>query len=86
MTADQKESQVWQASHQPVAEEMSLKSRSSRATWRGRSQKREPSKSGTPRACTENGALRAAEALVSQQDLFALCRMLINANEFVYLD
>jgi len=30
--------------------------------------------------------LRAAEALVSQQDLFALCRMLINANEFVYLD
>jgi hypothetical protein len=30
--------------------------------------------------------LRAAEALVAEQDLFALCRMLINANEFVYLD
>jgi len=30
--------------------------------------------------------LRAAQALVTEQNLFALCRMLINANEFVYLD
>ena len=29
---------------------------------------------------------RAAEALVGGQGLFALCRMLINTNEFVYLD
>jgi hypothetical protein len=30
--------------------------------------------------------LRAAQSLVTEQSLFALCRMLINANEFVYLD
>jgi hypothetical protein len=30
--------------------------------------------------------LRAAHSLVTSQNLFALCRMLINANEFVYLD
>jgi hypothetical protein len=29
---------------------------------------------------------RAAEALVAGQGLFALCRMLLNTNEFVYLD
>ena len=32
------------------------------------------------------GEERAAEALVGGQGLFALCRMLINTNEFVYLD
>lgn len=30
--------------------------------------------------------LRAAQTLLAQQSLFALCRMLLNANEFVYLD
>ena len=30
--------------------------------------------------------LQAATPLVTEQGLFALCRMLINANEFVYLD
>jgi hypothetical protein len=30
--------------------------------------------------------LSAAQKLVTEQNLFALCRMLINANEFVYLD
>ena len=30
--------------------------------------------------------LRAAQGLVTEQNLFALCRMLINANEFVYID
>ena len=30
--------------------------------------------------------MRAAATLVSEQGLFALCRMLINANEFVYAD
>ncbi len=30
--------------------------------------------------------LRAATPLITEQGLFALCRMLINANEFVYLD
>jgi hypothetical protein len=30
--------------------------------------------------------LRAAQGLVAEQSLFALCRMLINANEFVYID
>ncbi len=30
--------------------------------------------------------LRAAQSLVTEQNLFALCRMLLNANEFVYLD
>jgi hypothetical protein len=30
--------------------------------------------------------LRAAQSLVTEQSLFALCRMLINANEFVYVD
>jgi len=29
---------------------------------------------------------RAAHSLVTEQSLFALCRMLMNANEFVYLD
>lgn len=32
------------------------------------------------------GEARAAEALVAGQGLFALCRMLLNTNEFVYLD
>ncbi len=32
------------------------------------------------------GELPAATRLVAEQSLFALCRMLINANEFVYLD
>ena len=32
------------------------------------------------------GELRGALPLVSGQGLFALCRMLMNANEFVYLD
>jgi len=32
------------------------------------------------------GEASAAEALVAGQGLFALCRMLINTNEFVYLD
>jgi hypothetical protein len=30
--------------------------------------------------------LHAAQGLVAEQSLFALCRMLINANEFVYID
>jgi hypothetical protein len=30
--------------------------------------------------------LQAAQALVTGQSLFALCRMLMNANEFVYVD
>jgi cytochrome c553 len=30
--------------------------------------------------------LKAAERLASEQGLFALCRMLLNANEFMYLD
>jgi hypothetical protein len=30
--------------------------------------------------------LRAATSLVTEQGLFALCRMLINANEFLYVD
>ena len=30
--------------------------------------------------------VQAATPLVTEQGLFALCRMLINANEFVYLD
>ena len=30
--------------------------------------------------------MKAAAALVSEQGIFALCRMLINANEFVYAD
>ncbi len=30
--------------------------------------------------------LRAGESLVTEQGLFALCRMLMNANEFVYVD
>jgi hypothetical protein len=30
--------------------------------------------------------LQAAQTLVTEQGLFALCRMLMNANEFVYLD
>ncbi len=30
--------------------------------------------------------LQAAQSLVTEQGLFALCRMLMNANEFVYLD
>ena len=30
--------------------------------------------------------LQAAQTLVTDQGLFALCRMLMNANEFVYLD
>ena len=30
--------------------------------------------------------LKAAESLVAQQGLFALCRALLNANEFVYVD
>ena len=30
--------------------------------------------------------LQAATALVTEQGLFALCRMLINANEFIYVD
>lgn len=30
--------------------------------------------------------LQAAQTLVTEQSLFALCRMLMNANEFVYLD
>lgn len=32
------------------------------------------------------GELTAATHLVAEQNLFALCRMLINANEFVYID
>jgi hypothetical protein len=32
------------------------------------------------------GELRAASQLAAGQGLFALCRMLLNANEFVYLD
>jgi hypothetical protein len=30
--------------------------------------------------------VQAAQTLVTEQGLFALCRMLMNANEFVYLD
>ncbi len=30
--------------------------------------------------------MNAATHLVAEQNLFALCRMLINTNEFVYLD
>jgi hypothetical protein len=32
------------------------------------------------------GELAGANALVAEQGLFALCRMLLNANEFVYVD
>jgi hypothetical protein len=34
----------------------------------------------------EDHELQAAQSLVTGQNLFALCRMLINANEFVYVD
>jgi hypothetical protein len=30
--------------------------------------------------------LQAATPLVTEQGLFALCRMLMNANEFIYVD
>jgi hypothetical protein len=29
---------------------------------------------------------RAAKALASEHGLFALCRMLLNASEFIYID
>ena len=48
---DQRESQVWQERNQKKAEDMSRRSSSMRATWRGRSKKRPRSNSGTPRAC-----------------------------------
>ena len=61
--AVQKVRKVWQVRNQKAELEMSLRSRSSAATCRGKSSKRFLLNKGTPLLCVEKGALRWADMI-----------------------